>query len=654
MVATLTETRGACRMDIAMLNTAADEPPDASARASEPQPAAPQAEAGAEVRAACSMDAVAQPAPPTAELRSADAPAAHSPPPQQPGSPEVEGPPPSGPLREALESGDYEWLGMPGGQRPTITWPLPAPDGRPRAPIVSWASPPASAPSPFASAASVPFDELVAGSRGQLAAGEPASPPEAPPGTSRQPPVWDSPSSDVPAAGETDAAAGADQSGGDSAAASPQAQRPAEPPPLGSDVRSSSEAASDMQEQKLAAWQATSGGKDRLRANSNNSKMGMASSDSVSSWQCPPGALGSLGPTPTASPHYTPPHSPPGSLPVSPRLATLAEHPGSPFDGAPSAEPAEAAALLRLHDNAGHAAGNGGSGSARRAAEERSPGFDGPADAGSGPGGSSADASGSPREAGQPFPQSHAAPASACCHDETLGAAPNPFAAAAHSSSFSGGPGASGAPRPAPPNPFASTASRQEPPNPFSSLDAWPQPSVPPPNPFATTAAGRAVAIPQPVLGLGPNPFDRDSANSAAEEGPNPFARDSASSAADGEPAWPSYLEDWPAVRPVNPFEAEGGWVWPPPPPSESSSPPPEGFAQAEGQGALLQSSGWGELWNTDRDIMLPHSLIIKALNTGVHLSWLVRDIWLRRQCLLTSETAACLRAVSAVALQAG
>ena len=547
-------------------------------------------------------------------------------------------------LPKLLASG-LEWLDVAGGQPPTITWPTPTPDGKPRAPIVSWASPLASAPSPFANAASVPFDELVAGSQTPRAGSADAASPTAaasrpaPAARSRSDvphsPVWDSPSSDallanvsLAAQGEqgmlqranapTQDASGAVQSAQPSGPAANQQNDTHQTDRVEEDAAQSPGAgAAQQQQQKLAAWQAATGrGAPAVRANSHNSKSGMATSDSVSSWQCPP--LGSRGPTPTASPHYTPPASPPNSLPVSPKLAALAEAPGNPFDGSAPAMSADCdapqAAELRAFSSAGaRSTGSPGSSIVDPDMQPQRP--------------EGAPAAAASPQVGQGFDQSHAAPAGACCHDVTPGAAPptpppNPFEDAAWRSAPSPLPASSRRDSPLdcqgrlepPPNPSAAAPPKGPPPNPFAAPAAGPLlPALQvPPNPFAAAAApgslqGAALdgwpqagaahtAAAQPA-----NPFEAGAGTTAAARPANPFEAGAGTTA---------------AARPANPFEADDDWSWPAPPAAARGPLAASGTVADEGHGTTVLV-GQAGLYNTDREIMLPHSLIIEALNTG-------------------------------------
>lgn len=213
--------------------------------------------------------------------------------------------------------------------------------GRP--PIVNWISPSASAPSPFASAAALPFKELEAsskeappvtaprvtpvpvgapqtpaalpsaaeavtgfGSRHQPAvdaAGTPAS--QARPGSWRCPVEWAGELQTSSAGGGTEATQGQ---------ASSEAH--AEAAPVSQEAAKLEDQHSEQQKQQQQQQQSVRGqgllqtrgfGPRRSFAtSSSNSKMGHANSDSVSSWRCPPDALGSLEPSPTVSPRASP------------------------------------------------------------------------------------------------------------------------------------------------------------------------------------------------------------------------------------------------------------------------------------------------------------------------------------------------------------
>ena len=193
--------------------------------------------------------------------------------------------------------------------------------GRP--PNVNWISPPTSAPSPFASAAAMPFMQLEACSRqvsadvGPAASRSAALPPAVAQAAARYGPgslastlmvelvpYAQSAGSSVPAAAcaasaPADSAAGVGAGAAEStAAASPpadpqqqqQQQQQQMNPPRG---------ASPTRGGEGGAWRS-------FVSSSSNSKTGHASSDSVSSWRCPPGALGSL----EATLMVTPPSSP--------------------------------------------------------------------------------------------------------------------------------------------------------------------------------------------------------------------------------------------------------------------------------------------------------------------------------------------------------
>ena len=281
----------------------------------------------------------------------------------------------------------------------------------------------------------------------------------------------------------------------------------------------------------------------------------------ITNRQCPAGAMDSL----ANSSQATPPASRSGSLPASPRSGD-----------APAGFATQVAAL-------GFKSGEGGSGAA---------------EAGSGT-----------LAASQGLGHSHADTGSACCHDEasTVGAAPdppsppqNPFSTAQHTPFPSGLAAQQHMQRRG--QQFHDPRSRRD-----SALDheQMRQHLPPPPNPFA-------VAAPPPAQEGGQepsNPFASARVSSALMP-PNPFAAAAATAAV-----------DIPARQPAhNPFAEAGGWAWPAPPDNDLA--PARATLADEGpaDSSALGSSGDGCLWNTDRDIMLPHSLIIKALNTGLAL----------------------------------
>ena len=183
---------------------------------------------------------------------------------------------PDGPLRQALVSGEYAWLDTHSGEQPaTVTFrSSPSPDGQPRAPIVSWASPLASAPSPFYEAAAVPFDELVASSheqRSDVDAGSNAA--------SRS--MASGHMADSAGSGGDEAASG----GGKAAATAAGVAAPAPTAVIAEAQPDKFAAATQGPERSYGVWDAAAAGKEHpsLRAGSASSRMGGAS-DSVSSW----------------------------------------------------------------------------------------------------------------------------------------------------------------------------------------------------------------------------------------------------------------------------------------------------------------------------------------------------------------------------------